>query len=185
MGYDIRILNQTETIKKIKITKTEGEKARNIIYLTIVIILNVFFWVGILNYFKSFNTVQEKNQISIIDILVIMFSSSFFILIINPFLPVIYNLKSLFYSVLYGDVYEINKKKDLLLVNNRKECTLTDIESIYVRKFIGRFGKEENRLYIRLKDCSKNLIQISNKSEDITKTAKEIGDFLSMEILEK
>ena len=96
----------------------------------------------------------------------------------------LYNSKDLLKRIIYGgEIYEFNKEKNVLLVNNKKEFSLDDIKRIHIRTFRSSSGKDLYRLYMKTSERDNKLVCQNDNYEVICEPVTFINKYLTIPII--
>ncbi|HQA59092.1 MAG TPA: hypothetical protein PK033_14630 [Acetivibrio sp.] len=181
----IKISVESSNVGKVRIIKDGSDRIKNIFYFILLMFISIGFWgIGFKQLFMDIsNKLDGVVDVTNEQIIIIVCNILIYLFIIVIFVPVIYNLKDFYHTVINNcDIYELNRERNTFVVNNKVECLIRDIEKVHLRIVHSSTGKECYRLYIKTIKGRKKLICQDNNYETLHELSNFIGGFLSVPV---
>jgi len=170
---------------KIRIKQGLADRVNYTFGFIILVIISIAFLVfGFIQLFvDGTNGIEEIIHISSKQILYTVFLTIIYSHFITILFLELYNSKDSLKKVIYGgEIYEFNREKNVLLINNREEFSLDDIKRIHLRTFHLSSENDLYRLYIKTSNGGKKFICQYENYEDIHALAMFISRYLTIPI---
>lgn len=182
--YKFEILSDEPNKGKVRIKLGLVDKVKYIFNSIVLSMVSVVFTVIGFEYLfiEGFNEIEEIIPVSFSKMLNIIFVaiifSYFFSIFITSLIESIDCLKKVFFG---GEIFEFNREKNVLLINNRKKSSLNDIESVHLRIFHSKSDKKDlHRLYIKSAKQDKKFICQDDDYEAIHHLSVFISKYLTI-----
>lgn len=182
--YKFEILSDEPKKGKVRIKLGIVDKVKYIFDSIILSIFSIVFTgIGFKYLFiDGANEIEEIIPISFTKMLNIIFVAIIFSYFFSIFIVSLLNstecLKKVFFG---GEMFEFNKEKNVLLINNKEESSLNDIERVHLRIFHSNSGNEDlHRLYIKTAKQGKKFICQDDNYEAIHQLAEFISRYLTI-----